>query len=73
MVRLSVELGYLDQIEKLEAENERLRALLKEACDYIGDMPTIDVDGNDRFLRAAGVVERIEKVLALEQSAPKEG
>jgi hypothetical protein len=35
MVRLAVELSYLDKIEKLEADNERLRAELGAACDAL--------------------------------------
>lgn len=65
--------GYVEKIDQLAAENKRLRALLQQARDYIGAMPTLDATGDDRFLQAAGVVERIEAALAThEQSASGE-
>lgn len=49
-------------------EIEFLHALLQEARDHIGGMPTIDANGKDRFLSTLVLVQKIE--LALTDGAP---
>jgi hypothetical protein len=56
-------------IQSLAHENRRLRGALEEARSYIGGMPTLDCNGDDRFLMAARVVHNIEAALSLGQGA----